>query len=81
MEDFYRRVKVKDMVEYDLFEQIQEERDSIMLASLFDIPKDYSKLRELCYQMNEVSDARFAVDGSDEELWQSVVAFYQQILK
>lgn len=65
----------------DLFEQILEEKDRIILASLLGGSQDYSKLRELCGQMNAVSDTEFAVDGSEKELWRSVLEFYRQFLK
>ena len=66
------------------FQQLVEERDRILLASLEEERvEDYSKLRSICRKFNErcVTEDVFDVQGTDQQLWESVNTYFRKLLK
>ena len=63
--------------------QLIEERDKIMLACLNDLQADFSRLRKICHDFNDrcVAEKVFETDGTDQQLWESVTAYFQRLLK
>lgn len=62
-------------------EKLEKERDQIMLTSLAGGEVDFSRLRELCKEYQTEVDYVFATTGTDEELWNSVITYFRDILK
>ncbi|MDD7403212.1 MAG: hypothetical protein SO170_09415 [Butyribacter sp.] len=65
----------------DLFQQLMEEKDRITMAILMKQPVDFSVLRKLAKEFSDKNDAGLVVDGSDQELWDSVTAYFRELLE
>lgn len=65
----------------DLFQQLMEEKDRITMAILMKQPVDFSVLRKLAKEFSDKNDAGLVVDGSDKELWDSVTAYFRELLE
>ena len=65
------------------FSELIQERDSILLTCLKGGEADFSRLREICIRFNTrcVAEKVFECDGTDQQLWESVIAFLQRLLK
>lgn len=65
------------------FAKLIEARDNIMLARLNGQQADFSELRKRCQDFNDrcVVEKVFEVDGTDEQLWESVITYLQKLLK
>lgn len=59
---------------YLLFEQLINEKSSIVLDSLLGKKLDFTKLRTIACQLHDYDPEQYAfsIDGTDAELWQSV---------
>ena len=63
-----------------LFEDLQNEKKRIVIAKLTGEIVDFSKLRQIAREFNEENDAGLYVDGSDQELWSCVTAYFRNLL-
>ena len=65
------------------FAKLIEARDNIMLARLNGQQADFSELRKICKDFNDrcVVEKVFNTEGTDQQLWQSVTAYFQRLLK
>lgn len=63
-----------------LFEDLQNEKKRIVIAKLTGETVDFSKLRQIAREFNEENDAGLYVDGSDQELWSCVTAYFRNLL-
>lgn len=65
------------------FSELIQERDNIMLTHLEGGEADFSRLREICIRFNNrcVVEKVFECDGTDQQLWESVTAYLQRLLK
>lgn len=65
------------------FAELTKERDNIMLAYLNGQQADFSKLRKICEAFNDrcVAEKVFNTEGTDQQLWESVTTYFQQLLK
>lgn len=64
-----------------LFEDLQDEKQRIVLAKLTGESTDFSRLRQIATDFNEQNDARLEVNGSDQELWSSVTSYIRNLLR
>lgn len=64
----------------DLFQELTQERDKIMMVNLIGGKVDMSRLRELARKFSEMNNAELIVDGTEQELWESVTKFFKDIL-
>ena len=65
------------------FNELIQERNKIMLAYLNGKEVDYSQLRDVCRRFNNrcVVEKVFECEGTDEQLWESVITYFQKLLK
>ena len=65
------------------FNELIQERDKIMLTCLEGQEVDFSKLRDICRRYNKrcVVEKVFECDGTDQQLWESVTAYLNKLLK
>ena len=65
------------------FNELIQERDNIMLTYLDGKKADFSRLRDICMRFNNrcVVEKVFECEGTDEQLWESVTAYFQRLLK
>lgn len=59
-------------------EDVEKVRDKIILQNLLQENTDFSELRKVCKQFD--TDFHFVTNGTDEELWNSVNAYFRNIL-
>ncbi len=64
-----------------LFEDLQDEKQRIVLAKLTGESIDFSRLRQVARDFNEQNDAGLEVNGSDRELWNSVTSYFRNLLR
>lgn len=64
-----------------LFEDLQDEKQWIVLAKLTGESIDFSRLRQVARDFNEQNDAGLEVNGSDQELWNSVTSYFRNLLR
>lgn len=64
-----------------LIEEIIEERDNIIDASLDGEKVNFSRLRKLCQKFNERDEEVFNIDGTDSDLWKSVSTYFRYLLR
>lgn len=64
----------------DLFQQLIKEKDKITLSILLKQPVDLSTLRKLAKEFAHNNNVNLMVDGSDQELWDSVTAYFRDLL-
>ncbi len=64
-----------------LFEELQDEKQRIVMAKLIGEPTDFSRLRQIARDFNEQNDAGLVVNGSDQELWSSVTSYFRNLLR
>lgn len=57
------------------FEDLLKERDNISMNSLLGMPTDFTRLREVASHFEEINTT-----GTDEELWESVLAYIKPYL-
>ena len=62
-----------------LFEELQDEKQRIVMAKLIGEPTDFSRLRQIARDFNEQNDAGLVVNGSDQELWSSVTSYFRNL--
>ena len=65
----------------DAFEQLIEEKNSLMMDRLSGKPLDFSKLREAATAFAKQSGEQLNVTGTDAELWKSVITYLRSLLK
>ena len=65
----------------DLFQELMQEKDKIMMRSLFGEKVDYTRLREIAVAFADNNDVNLNTDGTDEELWESVIGYFKNLLK
>ena len=61
--------------------RLEEERDKICLQKLVGIEPDFSEMRSICKILQEKTEYNFKVDDTDEQLLESVILFFRDILK
>lgn len=64
-----------------VFEDLQDEKKRIVLAKLTGESIDFSRLRQVARDFNEQNDAGLEVNGSDQELWNSVTSYFRNLLR
>lgn len=64
----------------DLFQELMQERDRIMIIKLMGDKVDMTRLRELAKKFSEMNNAKLIIDGTDQELWRSVTSFFRDML-
>ena len=64
-----------------LFEDLQDEKQRIVLAKLTGESIDFSRLRQVARDFNEQNDAGLEANGSDQELWNSVTSYFRNLLR
>lgn len=64
-----------------LFEDLQDEKQRIVLAKLTGESIDFSRQRQVARDFNEQNDAGLEVNGSDQELWNSVTSYFRNLLR
>lgn len=64
----------------DLFQELMQERDKIMIIKLMGGKVDMTMLRELAKEFSEMDNAKLIIDGTDQELWKSVTNFFRDML-
>lgn len=57
------------------FQDLLKERDNIMMSSLLGTPNDFTKLREIASHFEGIDTT-----GTDEKLWESILAFIKPYL-
>lgn len=65
----------------DLFQELMQEKDEIMLQSLSGNKVDFTRLRKLAVDFADSNDVDLKTDGTDEELWKSVIGYFRNLLK
>ena len=65
----------------DLFQDLMQEKDEIMMQSLSGEKPDFTKLREIAEEFADCNDVSLKTDGTDEELWKSVIGYFRELLK
>ncbi len=68
------------MIQIHDLEAFLEEQERVSIARFKNETVDYSKLRALARRVNG-SMENFNTEGTDEELWQSIVDFLRSLLK
>lgn len=65
----------------DLFQELMQEKDEIMMQSLCGEKLDFTKLREIAAEFADRNDVSLKTDSTDEELWKSVVGYFRELLR
>ena len=65
----------------DLFQKLMQEKDKITMQSLFGEKVDFTRLREIAVAFADNNDVDLNTDGTDEELWESVIGYFKNLLK
>ena len=60
--------------------ELQRERDRLMIGALMGQNPDLSKLRSICKRYNNENGETFELNQPDEQLWEDVNAFFQEML-
>jgi hypothetical protein len=64
----------------EIFHELRDEKDKLMMSVLFGQESDFTRLREIGRQFEEWNQTGvLVVDGTDEELWQSVTEFFRTL--
>lgn len=65
----------------DLFQELMQKKDEIMMRSLSGEKLDFARLRELAVNFADSNDVDLKTDGTDEELWESVTRYFRNLLR
>lgn len=65
----------------DLFQELMQEKNEIMMQSLSGKQLNFTKLREIAGKFADCNDVSLKTDGTDEELWKSVIGYFRELLK
>lgn len=63
----------------DLFKELMKEKNDIALKHLLGGDVKFERLRELAKEFSESHNVDLIVDGSDQELWKSVVDYFENM--
>lgn len=64
----------------DLFQKFQNAKNEIVMCKLLGKKADFSELRSIAVEFGEQNNVEFAIDGTEQELWESVIAYFEGLL-